>query len=105
MISAMGLQRDHEYFPNPERYDPERFSEEEKAKRPAYTWIPFGEGPRICIGLRFGVLQAKVGLISILRDSRITINRKTTVPIQFDYTSNLILSSRDNIYLDVEKFQ
>lgn len=46
----MGLHHDPEYYPNPEKFDPERFSEENKSKRPAYTYLPFGDGPRICIG-------------------------------------------------------
>lgn len=50
-ISVAGLHEDPEYYPNPEKFDPERFSEENKKKRPAYTYLPFGDGPRICIGI------------------------------------------------------
>lgn len=49
-IPIMGIHHDPEYYPNPEVFDPERFSEENKAKRPPYTHVPFGDGPRICIG-------------------------------------------------------
>ncbi|XP_076223966.1 cytochrome P450 6k1 [Nomia melanderi] len=48
-ISMMGLHYDPEYFPEPEKYDPMRFSEERKKTRPAFTHLPFGEGPRVCI--------------------------------------------------------
>jgi cytochrome P450 family 6 len=51
VISILGLHHDPKYYPDPERFDPERFSKEEKAKRHHYVYLPFGEGPRICIGM------------------------------------------------------
>jgi cytochrome P450 family 6 len=58
-ISVQALHNDPEYYPDPEKFDPERFSEENKKKRPDFTWIPFGAGPRHCIGEIFRFLPER----------------------------------------------
>lgn len=49
-ISVMGIHHDEEYYPDHEKFDPERFNEINKAKLPSCCYLPFGEGPRVCIG-------------------------------------------------------
>lgn len=49
-IPVQPIQRDPDYYPDPEKFDPERFSPENKAKRTQFTFLTFGEGPRSCIG-------------------------------------------------------
>lgn len=50
VVSIFGMHRDEKYYDNPREFRPERFSEEEKSKQTNYTYIPFGLGPRYCIG-------------------------------------------------------
>lgn len=90
-----------EYYPDPEKYDPERFSSEEVKKRHPMTWLPFGEGPRNCIGLRFGMMQARIGLIYMLNNFKFVQCSKTQVPVVFG-ASPIVLGPKDGIYLKIE---
>ena len=50
LIPLWSLHHDPQYFPDPEKFDPERFSPSNKELIKPYTYMPFGEGPRVCIG-------------------------------------------------------
>ena len=57
--------RDVRWWPEPERFDPERFREENAARYPRYAYLPFGGGPRVCIGNGFAMLEARLLLATI----------------------------------------
>ncbi|KAF2897404.1 hypothetical protein ILUMI_08768 [Ignelater luminosus] len=101
-IPVMGIQYDPEYYPNPDKFDPERFSEENRAKRHAAAWTPFGDGPRACIGMRFGVMQTKVGLVTLLRNFKFTLHPKTELPLFLDPKS-FILAVEGGVWLKAER--
>nr|CAD7396492.1 unnamed protein product [Timema cristinae] len=81
MIPVYALHHDPDYFPDPEKFDPERFNQDNKNSFPQYAYLPFGEGPRICIGMRFGLMQVKVGLATLLSKYEFSISEKSTVPL------------------------
>lgn len=55
LIPTLAVHRDPEYYPNPDVFDPERFSEENRATSKENAYIPFGAGPRMCIG-KFSII-------------------------------------------------
>lgn len=66
LIPVLGLQRDPKYYPQPDEFIPERFNPENSKSFEEMPYMPFGDGPRACIGIRLGKLQTKVGLIMML---------------------------------------
>lgn len=102
LVPLYGIHYDPEYYPDPERFDPDRFTEEMKASRPHYTWMPFGEGPRICIGMRFGLLQIKMGLATLLSEFNFDRAPETMVPMVLNRRS-FTASPKDGIKLKITK--
>ncbi|MBI5514599.1 MAG: cytochrome P450 [Deltaproteobacteria bacterium] len=66
-VTPWCLHRDPRYWPDPERFDPERFTPEAVAARPRYAYLPFGAGPRVCIGNNFAMMEAQLLLAMIAR--------------------------------------
>lgn len=71
-----------EYWPDPYKFDPERFTPEAKASRPQMAHMPFGWGPRNCIGLRFALLEAKIALMEILKKFSFAQGPETVTNLQ-----------------------
>ncbi|ODM87030.1 Cytochrome P450 4V2 [Orchesella cincta] len=67
MIFVQGLHKNPKYFPNPEKFIPERFSDEETKARHSYAYIPFAGGQRKCIGYKFAMLEVITLSAKLLR--------------------------------------
>jgi len=87
--NARTLHRDPAHWARPEEFYPEHFSKEEKANRNPYAFQAFGQGPRACIGMRFALLEAKVAVMSIMREYSFKPGTKTTEPLELDGESSL----------------
>nr|AZR39433.1 cytochrome P450 [Agasicles hygrophila] len=99
LIPCYGLHRDPEYFPEPELFDPDRFSEENKSNIWDGTYIPFGDGPRNCIGMRFAMIQAKIALSLTLKNFHFDLSKKTRLPLKME-TKGIILSPIGGLWLN-----
>lgn len=89
---------DPEYYPDPEKYDPDRFVDGTHSK----AYFPFGDGPRACIAARFGLLKIRIGLAVILKNFKITISDKTKLPLEFN-SKVPMLHLKNGLYLNWEK--
>ncbi|MBM4359861.1 MAG: cytochrome P450 [Deltaproteobacteria bacterium] len=67
LISQWVMHHDERWFPDPEAFDPERFSPARAKSIPKYAYLPFGAGPRVCIGSHFAMLEATLLLALIVR--------------------------------------
>lgn len=101
-IPVLGIHHDPEIYPEPEKFDPERFTKEGIAARHPYAWLPFGKGPRDCIGLRFGMMQTRIGLATVLNNYRIETSKNTPIPLIIQ-KSGIILSPDGGMFLRLEK--
>uniref|UniRef100_A0A336ME61 CSON014165 protein n=1 Tax=Culicoides sonorensis TaxID=179676 RepID=A0A336ME61_CULSO len=77
-----GFHYDPKYFENPEKFDPERFSDENKDKINPAAYMPFGVGPRNCIGSRFALMEIKVALYYLLLNFTLEVTEKTQIPLK-----------------------
>ncbi|KFO19785.1 Cytochrome P450 3A14 [Fukomys damarensis] len=68
MVPMFVLQRDSKYWPEPDKFHPERFSKKNKENIDPYIYMPFGNGPRNCIGMRFALMNMKLALIRVLQN-------------------------------------
>ncbi|XP_005523070.1 PREDICTED: cytochrome P450 3A9-like [Pseudopodoces humilis] len=76
------LHRDPEFWPSPDEFRPERFSKENKGTIDPYTYLPFGAGPRNCLGMRFALLTLKVAITSLLQHFTFQTCKETQIPMK-----------------------
>ncbi len=72
-IIPYAVHRDPRFFPNPDRFDPDRFNSENKTRRPPFAYFPFGGGQHVCIGEHFGKMEGVLTLATIAQQCRLTL--------------------------------
>ncbi|KAL6110958.1 cyp3a7 [Pungitius sinensis] len=84
MVPTWPLHRDPSLWPEPEAFKPERFSKENKDTIDPYTYMPFGAGPRNCIGMRFALVMMKLAMVEILQRFSFSVCKETEIPLEMD---------------------
>ena len=77
LLSPYITQRLEEFWPDPERFDPERFSAANVRGRHRFAWFPFSAGPRVCIGKQFSMLEGLLILAQVMREFRVHVEGGT----------------------------
>lgn len=101
-IPIYAIQRDEKNFHEPLKFDPDRFSSENIGNIKPFTHIPFGSGPRNCIGERFGLMQVKVGLVKILKEFYLETTVNTPKEIILEKKAMLIQADK-GLFLSLVK--
>jgi cytochrome P450 len=94
------MHRDERFFPEPERFDPERWTAKSQAQRPKFSYFPFGGGARVCIGEQFAWMEGILLLATIAQQWQMRLEPGQVVDIQPlitlrpKYGMRMILTSR-----------
>lgn len=119
-VPVYNLHRNPKYFENPDHFDPERFNDENKQKILPYTYLPFGTGPRNCIGTkiliqhkiyntkinrfagsRYALLVGKIAMVHLVYNFDILPTQKTRTPIELD-SNNILLGTKDGFHCELK---
>ncbi|CAH2094089.1 unnamed protein product [Euphydryas editha] len=83
-VPVFYMHRNPEYFPEPEEFRPERFYGDAEKNIIPYTFMPFGEGSRICIGLRFSKMPLGAAILTIFKNYRVELTEGMPLKLEFD---------------------
>lgn len=105
-LPLFAIQRDETVFEDPETFNPDRFDPETgtpaKVYRQQCTLIPFGEGPRQCVGMRFSTAEVKCGIVELVKNFELKLNEKSAQKMTLNPFSIVHLSHPMDYWIDVK---
>jgi len=105
LAATWALHHDPAFWEDPWKFDPERFSIENRDKIIEMTYLPFGDGPRNCIGRRFALMEAKMALVEVFRRYKVSICDQTPEPLPIRNKGLTLAVEGDKIFLKAEKLE
>ena len=90
VVPVYCVHHDPELWPQPDQFNPERFTKEAVENRHPCAYLPFGAGPRNCVGMRFALMEVKLCIAKILLRFQLVASPETQIPIQISAVTTLI---------------
>lgn len=97
-VPTYAIHRSSKYFTAPDEFRPERFTCDEPLKHP-WSFLPFGGGPRNCLGMRLAILQAKVAIVRVLENYELSLAPGHE---HIKHTSDQVLIAPQSMYLKLQ---
>lgn len=101
LVPQIAIHRDSRWYPDPTRFDPDRFLPENSASRPRNAYFPFGAGSRMCIGEGFAWMEMVLVLATVLRDWRLSFPRSTREELAL--SAQISLRPRNGVVLTAKR--
>ncbi|XP_047510753.1 cytochrome P450 6k1-like [Pieris napi] len=102
-VNAVGMHYDSDFYPDPETFNPDRFLLDNEKDIKQLTYLPFGQGPRGCIGRRFGEITIRSALSSLVLNYKLNPVPGEPTPSEMEYEKHgLILSPGQNLHIDFQ---
>ena len=101
IVPIYAIHHMEEYWPEPEKFDPQRFMPENKDKIVPYSFLPFVTGPRNCLGIRFAQVEAKLTIACLLQNHRFVRTDETDIPL--DLSGSFYFLGAKRVSLGIQK--
>ncbi|QBD82166.1 cytochrome P450 [Ktedonosporobacter rubrisoli] len=101
LVAIYAMHRRSDYFPEPEKFDPERFVPEREKQLPRYAYMPFGAGPRICIGNHFALMEGHLLLATLAQ--RVAFERIDAQAVKPDPSRSVTIRPDRNMQMRVRR--